>query len=95
LLATPSTGLQVAGSTIATVLGPRGERLVDFAAYCAALNLTPQWNQRLGTASFGTVIVPLAAKGIKSGSRWIDSDDISLVHGGKWFVSFEALEAAR
>ncbi len=91
--------LTVGGSPVGSVTGPRGERLVDLTRYCQAYNLQLSTNQVLGTASFTAggeqVIIPLAAKSIKDGARWIDTTDISLIKEGKWFVSYAALEEAR
>lgn len=87
------------GTVVAQTNGPRGERLVDLTRYCQAYNLQLSTNQILGTASFTAggeqVIIPLAAKSIKDGARWIDTTDISLIKEGKWFVSYAALEEAR
>jgi hypothetical protein len=87
------------GIAVAQANGPRGERLVDLTRYCQAYNLALNTNQVLGTASFMAggeqVIIPLAAKRVKDGARWIDTTDISLIKDGKWYVSYAALEEAR
>jgi hypothetical protein len=91
--------LQVNGASVGSITGPRGERLADLVRYCQALNLQLNTNTELGTASFTSggeqVIIPLAAKKIKDGARWIDSTDISLIKDGKWYVSYAALQEAR
>lgn len=94
-----TTNVSVAGSAVGAVNGPRGERLVDLQHYCQALNLQLSTNGNLGTASFTAggeqVVIPLAAKKIKDGARWIDTNDISLIKDGKWYVSYAALQEAR
>jgi hypothetical protein len=40
------------------------------------------------------VIIPLAAREIKDGPRWIETNDISLIKNGKWYVSYAALQEA-
>ncbi|MDQ2985270.1 MAG: hypothetical protein M3R13_00945 [Armatimonadota bacterium] len=99
LQAQTASNMNVGGVSVGSVTGPRGERLVDLARYCQALNLQLLTNGPLGTASFSSggemVIVPLSAKKIKDGGRWIDSNDISLVKDGKWYVSYAALQDAR
>lgn len=89
----------VGGASVASLTGPRGERLVDLAGYCQALGLNLRTNGVLGTASFTAggeeVIVPLAARKVKDGPRWIDTNDISLIRGDKWYVSYAALQEAR
>ena len=99
-LQTASAGsVNIAGTSVEAVTGPRGERLIDFARYCQALQISPTWNAPLGTASFiwnnEMVIVPLAAKRIKDGARWIESNDITLIRDGKWYASYAALQQAR
>jgi hypothetical protein len=91
--------MNVNGLTVASITGPRGERLVDLTRYCQVLNLQLSTNSVLGTASFTAggeqVIIPLAAKKLKDGPRWIDTTDISLIKDGKWYVSYAALQEAR
>lgn len=91
--------VNLSGSTAACVTGPRGERLVDLSRYCELLGLQLSTNESLGTASFTVggeqVIIPLAAKKIKDGARWIETTDISLIKDGKWYVSYAALQSAR
>jgi hypothetical protein len=73
--------------------------LVDLDSYCQAYNLQLSTNHLLGTASFTAggeqVIIPLAAKNIKDGARWIETTDISVIKDGKWYVSIAALQDAR
>lgn len=99
LKAVNAANLTVAGSPVGSVRGPRGERLVDLVRYCQALNISLNTNAEMGTASFTyggeLVIIPLAAKKIKAGARWIDTIDISLIKDGKWYVSYAALQDAR
>lgn len=94
-----SSPVNIGGFPIAALTGPRGERLVDLAGYCQVLELNLRTNGVLGTASFTVggeqVIIPLAAKGIKDGPRWIETNDISLIKDGKWYVSYAALQEAR
>jgi hypothetical protein len=94
-----AASVNIAGTSVEAVTGPRGERLIDFARYCQALQISPTWNAPLGTASFiwnnEMVIVPLAAKRIKDGARWIESNDITLIRDGKWYASYAALQQAR
>jgi hypothetical protein len=99
LQASTTSSIQLAGSSIACVTGPRGERLIDLARYCQALNLQLNTNHQLGTASFNwsgeMVVIPLAAKGIKDSGQWIESNDITLMKDGKWYASYTALQQAR
>jgi hypothetical protein len=90
--------VNLGGSSVGSVTGPGGERLVDLTRYCQVLNLQLNTNQLLGTASFTVgaeqVVIPLAAKKVKDGGRWIDTNDISVIKGGKWYVSYAALQDA-
>ncbi|MGI8923118.1 MAG: hypothetical protein ACR2HJ_03600 [Fimbriimonadales bacterium] len=99
LQAQSAQNINVNGTEVGSLTGPRGERLVDLVRYCEALNLEMTTNQRLGTASFTQggeqVIIPLAALKIKDGPRWIETQDISLIKSGKWYVSYAGLEATR
>lgn len=99
LQAQAASNMNVGGASVSSITGPRGERLVDLVRYCQALNLQLSTNGPLGTASFSSggemVIVPLSAKKIKDGGRWIESLDISLIKDGKWYVSYAALQEAR
>jgi hypothetical protein len=92
-------GIAVAGTTVGCVTGSNGERLVDLVGYCDVLNLQLSTNTQLGTASFTwggeMVVIPLAAKRIKDGSRWIGTQDISVIVDNRWYVSYAALEEAR
>ncbi len=99
LQAQATAQMTVGGTAIGSITGPRGERLVDLQRYTQVLGLQLTTNQQRGTASFTSggemVIIPLAAKRIKDGPRWIDTSDISLIKDGKWYVSYAALQEAR
>ncbi|MBA3726094.1 MAG: hypothetical protein H0W86_06490 [Armatimonadetes bacterium] len=99
LQAQSAQNININGTPVGSVTGPRGERLVDLVGYCQARGLELTTNQRLGTASFTQdgelVVIPLAALKIKDGPRWIDTRDIALIKDGRWYVSFEGLEATR
>ncbi|MGI8922566.1 MAG: hypothetical protein ACR2HJ_00765 [Fimbriimonadales bacterium] len=91
--------MNIGGTQVGSVNGPGGERLFDPVRYCQALNPELSTNDLLGTASFTSggelVVIPLAAKKLKDGGRWIQTTDISLVKNGKWYVSYAGLQDAR
>lgn len=90
--------VQVGTTSVPSAMGPRGDRLVQLTTYCTARGVTLSVNARQGTASFSAhgvqVIVPLAAKRIKAGSEWYDSNDISIIRNAHWFVPLTAIENA-
>lgn len=93
-----ASNVTVGAASLPSVQGSRGDRLVPLSAYCAARNVALSVNQRQGTASFTAngrlVVVPLAAHRIKAGSQWYDSNDISILRNGQWYVPLTAIEGA-
>ena len=92
------TNIIIGSVSVPAFTGACGDVLVDLQAYCQARNFALNVSARGGTASFqsGTrlVIVPLAARKVKGGSRWYDSQDISIIRNERWFVSLNALNTA-
>lgn len=99
LQATVATPMTIGQTSVGTVNSSGGVRMVDLQRYAQALGLQLATNHVRGTASFSSggemVIIPLAAKRIKDGSRWIDTNDVSVINDGKWYVSYAALQEAR
>jgi hypothetical protein len=95
-----SSVVTVVGSTsVATLIGARGDTLVDLQGYCRARGLALTMNARAGAASFAApngdaVVIPLAAPKLKAGARWIESHDISVMKSGIWYVPLNALNSA-
>lgn len=90
--------LNVAGTQVSTVTGTAGGRLANLRQYCQAKGVTVDIDSRASKATFTfqgrLVTIPLAATKISAGQTWIESDDISILRAGEWFVSYAALQSA-
>jgi hypothetical protein len=75
--------------------GDSGDILVDLTAVCKAFGINLVVDHLRGIAKFGDVVIPLAATRIKKDDKWIETPDISVILKGRWYVSLEALQAAR
>jgi hypothetical protein len=99
LQASAAAPMTIGQTSVGSITGSGGDRMVDLQRYAQALGLQLATNHVRGTATFSSggemVIIPLAAKKIKDGSRWIDTNDISVMKDGKWYVSYAALQEAR
>ncbi len=94
---TSSTSTRVGLENVLCLSGPRGETLANIDGFCRGRGWALRVNARQGICAFTAgsrdVIVPLAAKGIKVGSQWVETRDISVSKDGLWYVSLEALRA--
>lgn len=71
--------------------------LADLEDWAAARGVSLTFNNRLGTCAFERsgklAVVPLGAKGFKSGSNWWSYDTPNVAVDRRWFVPLDALEA--
>jgi hypothetical protein len=76
---------------------PGGLRLVDLEGWADAQGVLLTVNETLGTCAFTRngrlTVVPLGAKGFKSGSNWWSYGVPNCAVDGRWFVPLDALEA--
>lgn len=98
LSATAISPYKVNGKDVPAYRGLKGETLVNIDAWCNAKGYKLTVNARQGICWFDAggakVTVPLAARKLSTGSRWIASSDISISVGQLWFVPLAALEEA-
>jgi hypothetical protein len=98
LVAAPSEPIGVSGAQVPTLLGPEGGRLVDLQSYCLAKGTTAIIDLLAGKATTTyagrDVLVPLGSTKVLAGQEWFESNDITVVRDGRWFVPLANLQAA-
>jgi hypothetical protein len=87
-----------ARSSSSRLTGPKGETLVDLAAYVRQTGGSVKFDRQseiaVVTKGGKEAVVPLGSSQVAAGKRVVTAEDVTVVRGGKWYVPLSALRKA-